>query len=127
MQAGWLREAVALCRERVETFDLAALSCEEISDPRVLAVQPLVSVVMITYNHAAYILQAVEGVLGQKTRFPFELIIAEDCSSDATRQIVLDVQRRHPDLVRVLVSGSNVGASVNMARAEQRCRGTYIA
>ena len=38
---------------------------------------PLVSVQMITYNHAPYIAQAIEGVLMQKTNFPFELVIGE--------------------------------------------------
>jgi glycosyltransferase involved in cell wall biosynthesis len=47
-----------------------------------------VSVVMITYNHAAYVRRAVEGVLAQQLDEPFELIIGEDCSADNTREIV---------------------------------------
>ena len=33
--------------------------------------EPLVSVQMITYNHAPFIVQAIEGVLQQKDKFPF--------------------------------------------------------
>ena len=39
---------------------------------------PLVSVKMITYNHAPYIEDAIEGVLIQQTDFPIELVIGED-------------------------------------------------
>ena len=39
----------------------------EISDPAVLAKIPLVSVCMVTYNHAPYIAQAIERILQQET------------------------------------------------------------
>ena len=51
---------------------------------------PLVSVKIITYNHAPYIAQAIEGVLGQKTQFPFELVVGDDYSTDDTWAIALD-------------------------------------
>lgn len=54
---------------------------------------PLVSVKMITYNHAPFIAQAIDCVLQQKTNFPFELIIGEDCSTDGTREIVFEYQK----------------------------------
>lgn len=54
---------------------------------------PMVSVCMITYNHEAYIAQAIEGVLTQKTNFPIELIIGEDCSTDNTREICIEYKK----------------------------------
>ena len=54
---------------------------------------PLVSVVMITYNHAPFLTRAIEGVLKQETNFPFELVIGEDCSTDGTREIVLGYEK----------------------------------
>jgi hypothetical protein len=88
---------------------------------------PLVSVEMITYNHGPYIRRAVEGVLSQKTKFPFELVIGEDCSTDGTREIVYDYQRRFPDIIRVVTSDRNVGMHANSARTHDACRGEYIA
>lgn len=68
----------------------------EVSDERVLSKTPKVSILMITYNHADYLAEAIEGVVKQSCDFPFELIIGEDASSDATRQIALEYQKRFP-------------------------------
>src|SRR3546814_7902501 len=65
-----------------------------------LVIDPLVSVLMITYNHAEYLAEAIEGVLNQECDFPFELIIGEDASKDATLEVALDYQKRFPDIIR---------------------------
>lgn len=48
---------------------------------------PVVSVVMATYNHAKFVAQAIESVLSQHD-VDFEFIVADDGSSDATREVV---------------------------------------
>jgi glycosyltransferase involved in cell wall biosynthesis len=87
---------------------------------------PKVSVVMITYNHQKFIAQAVEGVAMQKTDFPFELIIGEDCSSDRTREIALDLQVRYPNIVKVLLPESNLGVGRNTVTCLEACKGEYV-
>ena len=109
------------------TVDLDAISYDEISEPAVMNKNPLVSVLMITFNHRPYIAEAIEGVLMQKTDFPIELVIGEDCSTDGTREIVLEYQKQHPDAIRVITSERNVGASPNELRTFKACRGKYIA
>jgi glycosyltransferase involved in cell wall biosynthesis len=99
----------------------------EISDHAVLSKTPVLSVKMLTYNHEKYIAQAIEGVLQQKTDFPIELVIGEDCSTDRTREIVLEYQKRNPSIIRVLVSENNVGGNNNSKRTSNACRGKYIA
>ena len=99
----------------------------EYSDTTFLVEDPLVSVVMITYNHEPYIAQAIEGVVSQETDFPIELIIGEDCSTDRTREIVLEFQRRYPEIIRVLFSGKNVGMQTNGTRTILAARGEYMA
>ncbi len=89
--------------------------------------EPLVSVKMITYNHAPYIAQAIEGVIRQKTDFPFELVIGEDCSTDGTGEIVLEYQKKYPDVIRVITSAHNVGMNENGYRVMKACGGKYIA
>jgi glycosyltransferase involved in cell wall biosynthesis len=87
---------------------------------------PLVSVKMLTYNHAPYISRAIEGVINQKTCYPFELVIGEDFSTDGTREIVHDYQKRFPDIIRVITSEQNVGVKKNNKRTTDACRGKYI-
>jgi glycosyltransferase involved in cell wall biosynthesis len=82
---------------------------------------------MITYNHEPYIAQAIEGVLMQKTAFPIELIIGEDCSTDRTRDIVLNYQRNYPEIIRVITSDKNIGMRNNGLRTSKACRGRYMA
>lgn len=109
------------------TFKLDKIPSQEISDPAVLSKNPLVSVYMITYNHEPYIAQAIEGVLIQETDFPIELVIGEDCSTDHTREIVLDYQKKYPEIIRVITSEKNVGAKKNGKRTRALCRGKYLA
>ena len=88
---------------------------------------PLVSVRVITYNHEKYIAQCLEGILMQRANFPFEVIVGEDCSTDRTREIVLDYGRRFPETIRVIISETNVGGFRNVLRVQQACRGKYLA
>lgn len=110
-----------------DIFDPAEIRCEEISNTKTLVKEPAVSVQMITYNHAPYIGQAIEGVLQQKTVYPFELVIGEDCSTDSTRKIALDYQKKHARIIRVITSGLNVGAKRNEWRVHRASRGRYVA
>jgi glycosyltransferase involved in cell wall biosynthesis len=89
--------------------------------------EPLVSVMITTYNHALFIEEAIEGVFRQETDFAFEVVIGEDCSTDGTRDIVLELQRKHPDLIRVITSEKNVGSAQNCYRSMKACRGKYVA
>ena len=113
----------------IETLNTVSVQIPytETSDPAVLAKIPLVSVLIITYNHSPYIADAIEGVICQKTGFPIELIIGEDCSTDNTRGIVLEYQRRYPQMIRVINSDRNVGMQRNYLRVHEAARGKYIA
>ena len=86
-----------------------------------------VSVHMSTYNQKEYIASAIEHVLRQKTRFPFELIIGEDYSTDGTREIVFQYHGKNPQIIRVVTADANVGAAANKNRILEACRGKYIA
>jgi glycosyltransferase involved in cell wall biosynthesis len=99
----------------------------ETSDPAVMAKEPLVSVWMTTYNHEPYVGRAVEGVLMQVTDFTMELVIGEDCSTDRTCEIVMEYQKRHPNVVRVITSNRNVGLFENDRRVNKALRGKYVA
>lgn len=121
-----LREAEGQCMAPLRKPG-EQIPCQEISDGTRLVPAPLVSVYVATYNHEPYVRQAIESILSQKCGFPYELVLAEDGSADRTREICLEYQRKHPELVRVLYSDGNVGVDRNFARTWSRLRGTYVA
>lgn len=87
----------------------------------------MVSVCMITYNHEKFIKQAIEGVINQKTNFSIELIIGEDLSKDATRQICIEYQQQYPEIIKLNLSEGNVGGQQNFLNTYALSRGKYIA
>lgn len=110
-----------------QILNIEEIPCNEISDEAVLSKSPLVSARIITYNHEPYIARAIEGVLMQETDFPIELVIGEDCSTDRTRDIVFEYQKKYPEIIRVVTSEHNVGSYQNGLRTTNACRGKYIA
>lgn len=88
---------------------------------------PLVSVSMISFHAEAFISEAIEGVLSQKTDFGVELVIGDDCSRDNTRAICEEYAQKHPGIVRVLPMDANMGIAANTLRTMSNCRGKYIA
>lgn len=86
-----------------------------------------VSVAMITYNHEEFIAKAIDSVLMQRTNFDYEIVIGEDCSTDNTRDIVTDYQKRYPDKFRLLLNEKNLGPFRNAKQTYESCQGTYVA
>lgn len=93
------------------------------------------SVMMITYNHAPFIRQSIEGILMQDTDFPFELCIGEDESTDSTRAICIDYAQKHPSKIRLFlrsrkdvlyIDGFPTG-NRNALKTTAACRGKYVA
>lgn len=90
-------------------------------------VEPMVSVSMLTYNHQDFIAEAIESVMKQETSFDVVLVIAEDCSSDNTREIILDYQKRFPKRIKLILQNNNVGAAKNSSSIVENLNGKYIA
>ncbi len=102
--------------------------CRETSNPSLLPRHPVVSVLMLAYNHEKSIGKAIESALNQETDFEYEIVIGEDCSKDKTREICMEYQKRFPDKIRVLWSDENVFKMCgNGPRVTYRCRGEYLA
>lgn len=64
---------------------------------------PLVSVTVATYQHANYIKECLDGILMQKTDFPYEIILGEDGSTDGTQQICQEYAEKYPDKIRLFI------------------------
>lgn len=91
---------------------------------------PLVSISCITYNHAPYIRDCLEGFLMQKTDFPFEILIHDDASTDGTADIIREYQKKYPDIIKPILREKNLysqGVRMMNQFNYERAKGKYIA
>lgn len=86
-----------------------------------------VSVCVVTYNQQDYVRQCLQSLVDQQTDFPFEIIVADDCSTDATRDIIAEFAERYPGLVKPVLREVNLGAYANYISAHEHASGKYIA
>jgi glycosyltransferase involved in cell wall biosynthesis len=89
----------------------------------------LVSVLVLTYNHADYIGKALDSILAQQTDFPFEIVLGDDCSTDHTRSVIEGYMERNPGRINAKFHPQNLGNSgrYNFIDTFNRCTGKYIA
>lgn len=71
------------------------------------ATVPVVSVLVPVYNHRAWIEDCLNGILGQVTSFPFEVIIRDDASTDDTQSVLRSYAERYPTIVRLMLNEAN--------------------
>ncbi|KEO75004.1 glycosyltransferase [Anditalea andensis] len=86
-----------------------------------------VSVWIITYNHEQFIAEAIDSVLMQVTDFDFKIIIGEDCSTDRTREILLEYKEKHPDKFDLYLPEKNIGMMELIRATYSMCTGKYVA
>ena len=88
-----------------------------------------VTVYLSTYNQEEYVAQALDSILMQKTTFDFEIIAADDCSTDGTQAIILDYQRRFPGKIVTYFTSPNVGGCKKLTDCIDAglFRGEYLA
>ncbi len=91
------------------------------------ATPPLVSVEVLVYNQACTLRQCVESIVVQQTNFPFEVIIGNDCSTDDSLDVALELQRAYPDKIRVISTRRNVGLNRNARNVRRVMRGVFAA
>ena len=89
--------------------------------------QIMVSCLLLTYNHAPYVRQAIASMLCQETSFRYEIILADDCSTDETRAILREYAAARPDVIRTFFHDENMGGSKLHSDAGQTVfRGKYM-
>jgi glycosyltransferase involved in cell wall biosynthesis len=86
-----------------------------------------VSVLVVSYNHAATLGQALDSILAQNTNFLLEIVVADDCSTDGTPEIAAQYQQRDPSIFKLLESSGNLGITRNYQRGFAACDGEYVA
>ena len=83
----------------------------------------LVSIIMPSYNTAAYIKESIQSVLNQ-TYTNWELIIVDDCSTDSTDEVLETIKDSR---IRYFKNDKNSGAAVSRNKALREAKGQWIA
>ena len=90
----------------------------------------MASISCLTFNHGAYIRQALDSFLMQKTNFEYEILVHDDASTDGTGDILREYGEKYPDKVRPLIQKENQYSqgidNISGAFNFPRVRGKYI-
>ena len=87
--------------------------------------QPLVSIIMPSYNSEGSILESIQSVLSQ-TYKNWELIIVDDRSTDNTWKVIQTYADKY-DNIRVYQNKENLGAGASRNLAIEKANGRFIA
>lgn len=86
---------------------------------------PKISVIMSVYNGEQYLEESIKSVLSQSLS-DFEFLIVDDCSTDATRNILQRYACADPR-VKIFVNSTNIGLAASLNKLVSRVEGEYIA
>lgn len=90
----------------------------------------MVSVICKTYNHEHFIRKALDGFVMQKTTFPYEVIVHDDASTDATADIIREYERKYPNIIKPIYQKENTYSRAIPVMHDYilpKCRGKYLA
>jgi len=84
-----------------------------------------ISVALCTYNGDKYIKQQLESIFHQ-TMAVTEIVVVDDCSTDSTVQVIEEIGKQYPDIIRLIRNRENIGFRKNFEKALIECNGDYI-
>lgn len=87
---------------------------------------PLVSVCVASYNHEAYIGEALESILAQSYS-NIEILVIDDASTDKSAEVIESYARRYPGRFRTVVLSVNEGISRASNRLFAMAQGEFVA
>lgn len=89
---------------------------------------PIVSIIVVCYNHEAFIDECLQSCVAQADTFDsIEIVVADDGSSDTTPKKIQEWASRYPSLVRPVLAESNTGIASNFNRGLSAAKGENIA
>ena len=86
--------------------------------------QPLISVVLATYNGSKFLINQLESIY-QQTYTNIEVIVCDDKSTDLTQNILATYEKTHS--LRYYINETRIGVVGNFAKAISYAQGNYIA
>ncbi|MBY0220373.1 glycosyltransferase [Paenibacillus illinoisensis] len=84
------------------------------------------SVLLPVYNGEAFLKEALDSVLAQDYR-DFDVIIVDDCSSDSSRDIIIEYKDKYKEKINFIKNDKNSGVGLALLKAFKETNSTYIA
>lgn len=88
----------------------------------------MLSIYVPVYNHEKYVVQALNSILMQETKYKYEVFVGEDASTDNTRKILKEYEKEHPGIFNIFYREKNMNgfSCSNGLDLKKRCTGKYI-
>lgn len=88
----------------------------------------MLSIYVLTYNHEKYIAKALDSILMQKTKYSYEILVGEDCSTDGTRKVLETYEKKYPGKFQMFYREKNMYGQIpsNASDLRSRCKGKYV-
>ena len=83
------------------------------------------SVIITCYNKESVITDAVKSALSQAFAYPFEVLVIDDCSTDGSRDVLIDLQKRFPGL-KLIFNEENIGAAMSRNKAIEATESEFV-
>jgi glycosyltransferase involved in cell wall biosynthesis len=92
---------------------------------------PTVTVCVATFNQAQYLERCIQSIFTQDAvtagSLKVEVIVGDDCSSDTTSAVLIELQRRYGESLIVVRHESNIGPAFNYLSILSKASGDYVA
>ncbi|MEJ2793808.1 glycosyltransferase [Iodobacter sp. LRB] len=86
-----------------------------------------VSVCIFVYNHENYISDCLMSVLSQDIDGDIEILVGDDCSTDATEQVIRGILLKYPGRITYFRHEKNIGSGNNIKFLVQQASGEFVA
>jgi len=85
-----------------------------------------ISIAMTTYNGDKFVSEQIDSILNQTLK-PKEIVISDDCSNDNTSCILIEYQKKYPEMIKIIFNKEHLGGIKNAEKAAVNTCGDIIA
>lgn len=82
---------------------------------------------VLVFNHERFIKQALESILKQKTNYKFQVMAFDDCSSDRSYDVMMELAALYPEQLKVFRNSKNLGDFWNLRSNFSQLDSKYVA
>lgn len=85
---------------------------------------PSVAIRCLVYNHEKYLRDCLDGIVMQKTKFPYYAVVHDDCSTDGSVAIIKEYQAKYPNKIVPVFENVNC-YTTNWSVADRKIMAAY--